>query len=158
LYEEMVRVPLYVKGVNGSAANVVDTRVTSPDVYRLALEALGLLPVPSAQLGDAVASDVLAEWYQNHRVSEGDKKARDLVSWMDGPVKWIVSSTGTVEAYDLSRDPQERYALPLSESTTDQARNRAHAWWAAHPPIQTGAAPAMDSVTVDRLRQLGYAH
>jgi arylsulfatase A-like enzyme len=158
LYEEMVRVPLYVKGVSGDSARATDTRVTSPDVYRLALEALGLSPVPSAQLGDAVASNILAEWYQSHRITKGNKNGRDLVSWMDGPVKWIVSSTGTVEAYDLSRDPQEQHALPLSESITDEARKRAHAWWAAHPPIETGAAPALDSATVDRLRQLGYVH
>ena len=58
---------------------------------------------------------------------------RDLVSWMEPPLKFVVDSRGEVSVFDLTQDPNELAPLELDAATIERARARAEAWWAAHP-------------------------
>ena len=161
LYEELIRVPLYVKPAGPARPGTSDRPITGPDLYGLILEQLGL-PVPPRH-DDA---SMIAEWYQSEGITEAEKRRqfatgpvdRDLLAWFDGGLKWIVSSKGDVEAYDLSADPGELHAIELSADRVEQARAHAQAWWKAHPPVVTAehAGSAPDPAVMERLRNLGY--
>jgi arylsulfatase A-like enzyme len=156
LYDELIHVPLFVKPSGARSPATVDEPTSGADVYRIALEELGLEPPPP------VAFATAAEW--NHVQSRPDgpfdvpleEIQRDVVTWLEGSTKFIVSSKGKVEAYDLARDPDERSPLPLEEAAVEAARRRAEAWWKEYPRLRR-AAPKLDADTQRRLEELGYA-
>jgi arylsulfatase A-like enzyme len=163
LYEELIAVPLYVKAAGDGRPGVSKRPVTSPDLFHLMLEQLGL--------GDAAPArdaPITAEWYQSEaltrspvmRPDDGQPIDRDLLVWIDGGLKWIVSSRGDVKAYDLSVDPFERTPAQLSTNQIEAARARAKTWWDGNPPLPRAERPAteLDPAVIDRLRNLGYVH
>ena len=164
LYEELIRVPLYVKSAGPSRPGVSDRALTGPDLYRLMLNEVGL---PAAE--PSSASPIVAEWYQpdamtaaaiTRRDGTPVPLDRDLLVWFDAGLKWIVSSKGAVEAYDLHADPGETHPVDLAAERVEQARARARDWWNAHPPVkrERRASRTLDPAVVERLRNLGYAH
>jgi arylsulfatase A-like enzyme len=163
LYESLVRVPLLVKPVGGRDASVVDTDVTSADVFRMALELVGIEPPdpPGAEL------PVVAELHVHPAEKNVPRKKRlyphirsgTLLAWKEGTVKWIVSQEGEVEAYDLAVDPDERDPLALTPDEVESALTRARAWWNAHPVEDAGGPGGriqVDADTLRRLDALGY--
>ena len=173
LYEETIRVPLFVKPVGPRPAASLADPVTGADVPRMALEALGL----PATLGSPVPG-VVAEWYHMdgagvRAVSPGGdspppppelvarmaEERRDLLAWIEDGRKVVVSSAGEVEVYDLARDPGELTPLPLLEEERAAWLARAREWWASHPPL--GEAPDVAPEELDAWRaqgrDLGYA-
>ena len=158
LYGEVLRVPLYVKRARQERGEVSHQRLNGADVYYLAFRELGL-EVEDAPHDGAV----IAEWYRSAERAASDKRwpvdiDRDLVAWIDGTVKWIVGSKGTVEAYDLATDPQELHNLAVSREQIERAQARAASWWAAHPPLAAQKQPGreLDPSVRERLRNLGY--
>jgi arylsulfatase A-like enzyme len=160
LYEEVVKVPLYVKPPGGRRAERDDRPIHSADVAWLVLDELG---IPHQR--PAVAGAPEAEWYRQIPMSERYTALaaasrldfdRDLVAWLEDGRKIIVSSRGLVEAYDLASDPVELRPLALSQEQIDRALARAQAWWAAHALVaeQTEVIPPDE---LARLRALGYA-
>ena len=83
---------------------------------------------------------------------------RDLASWLEGSRKLIVASTGAVTAYDLAVDPAERTPLVLSAAEETAARERARAWWDAHPaPEPIHVEPGLEESALRALQDVGYA-
>lgn len=168
LYEEVIKVPLYVKRPGAKSGGLSDEPVTGTDVYRMILRELGLpAPAPAAPRG------MIGEWYRSQRMIRRSQAAaargivtaddlgphdldRDLIAWLDGSTKWIVSSRGAVEAYDLAADPGERRPLTPTADRIESAVARATAWWTAHPPQGTVNDEPIDEETRRRLRSLGY--
>ncbi len=158
LYEELLRVPLYVKPAGGRRAARDETPLTGAEVHGLILELLGL---PAER--QVRELPVVAEWYQQDLEAVGDWEQlfsavdlqRDLIAWIEDGTKWIVSSRGDVEAYDLARDPGERAPLTLTADQAEQARRRAQAWWATHIP-PTVELESLDPEARAQLRALGY--
>jgi arylsulfatase A-like enzyme len=159
LYEEVLRVPLYVKGVGPCRGATSQAHMTGLDVYHLALRGVGLeadtFAVPPAK--------VLAElhgspYLKTDPIDPPVDPNRDLLAWMEGRVKWIVSSNDPPEAYDLETDPGEQRNLATDADQVARARDFAAAWWAAHPPIVTSIRHphVLDAESRDRMRQLGY--
>ena len=62
----------------------------------------------------------------------GGSLDRDLVAWLEGDIKYIVSSKGRVEAYDIRADPDETAILELSDTAIAAAQAKARAWWEAN--------------------------
>lgn len=158
LYEELIRVPLYVKPAGPPRPGTSHRLLTSPDLYGLILSELGFPVKPTKD-----RSPMVAEWYQSEAVSEMKRYApvpvdRDLLAWFDDGLKWIVSSNGDVEAYDLRVDPGELHPIGLDANRVERARARARAWWKDHPPVATAehAASPPDPAVMERLRNLGY--
>jgi arylsulfatase A-like enzyme len=160
LYEEVVKVPLYVKPPGGRRLERDDRPIHSADVTWLVLDELG---IPYERPAASAAPE--AEWYRQIPMTEKytamaeQSKVdldRDLVAWFEGGRKVIVSTHGTVEAYDLASDPLEQSPLVLSPEESERALARARAWWAAHPlsAEQTEVIPPDE---LARLRALGYA-
>jgi arylsulfatase A-like enzyme len=164
LYGELIRVPLYVKPAGPSRPGLSDRRITGPALYRLILAELGL---PAAVPDGEDDSAMIAELYQPDKktadmVAKKDNAPvpldRDLVTWFDRGLKWIVSSKGEVEVYDLESDPGELRPLQFSTEQAESARARARAWWKAHPPLAPDqrTSTRLDPAVVERLRALGY--
>jgi arylsulfatase A-like enzyme len=161
LYEKLIRVPLYVKSAGPARPGTSDRSITSPDLYDVILEQLGL-PVAPRQRG----TSMVAEWYQSEAITEAEQRKRfpvgpvdrDLLAWLDEGLKWIVSSKGDVEAYDLGGDPGEQHPIELGTDRVEQGRARAEAWWKAHPPILTRerSDSILDPAVMEHLRNLGY--
>jgi hypothetical protein len=130
--------------------------IAGVDVYGLCRQELGLA-------APAVARPLVGEWYRfpEGRTQRKDARReidRDLVAWIDAGIKWIASSRGGIEAYDLSQDEREQRALSLSAAQTQMAQERARAWWAAHPPRASAGSESrpLDPATLEHLRNLGY--
>ena len=158
LYEEVVHVPLYVKLAGQQQGAVSDERTLGVDVFYMALHAVGLA-AEKADTGTVVAelrrSPELAALVAPDCPVDVD---RDLVVWMEGRVKWIVGSKGSVEAYDLAADPHEQHNLAVNPDQIAQAQAYAARWWQAHPGIVTlHRKPGdIDAETRERMRNLGY--
>ena len=75
--------------------------------------------------------------------------------WKRGAIKTIVYSDGSVEAFDLERDPDELAPLELSREQIRQAVEEAEAWWSAHPIEAEPAEPLSDEL-IRNLEQMGY--
>jgi arylsulfatase A-like enzyme len=154
VFDEVVLVPLLVKPAGERAAASDDTHVTGADVHALMLASAGL---ESARR----ESPVTSEWYQVDEPEVWERRLgvdleRDLVCWIEEGVKVVVSTTDSVEAYDLAADPSESHPLPLTDEQRAAALQRAKAWWAANPPPAHKTEP-LDAGALERLRQLGYA-
>jgi arylsulfatase A-like enzyme len=164
LYEELVHVPLFVAPVGGRRTAVDPTPISGPGVHDLVLRELGLEDAAGAVAQAAPVS----EWYHLPSIplfaDEGLTKeslARDLVAWVDGDEKLIVSSDGAVELYDLARDPDELSSATLAPERIEAERARAARWWEENPPpsdrIQGGlGAEGPGEDRRGRLRKLGY--
>jgi membrane-anchored protein YejM (alkaline phosphatase superfamily) len=150
LYEELLHVPLLVKGVTGQKNQPVAQLIGGDQIYDLALAELGLGPPPQLS-----SERLIAEWYcSEHRKQEGTCRSQDLLAWVEGSRKIIVQITGEIEAYDISKDPRELVRIALSASEIERIRQRATEQWAI-PHAQT-AAPVLSRKTIENLRAMGY--
>lgn len=159
LYDEVLHVPLYVKPLGAPAPSVNEELISGVDIFPLAMHLLGFTDEPSRS-----EVDVVGEWYHG-RASEGvrsyaERNGRDvesdLLAWIeDGRLKFIVGSDGSVEAYDLVRDPAEQEPLQLTEAQRQAAVERARLWWKQNPPPK-GDDVELDADSLDRLKGLGY--
>ncbi len=163
LYDELVRVPLFVKPAGGARRRAVDhTPITGAEVHDRMLQLVGVEPPVRTD------PEHFGEWYHLSTIPltaepplTKDALARDLVAWIEDGRKWIVTSRGDVEAFDLLNDPAERAPLALSDAELLAARTRAEAYWAAFPPpLDDLGAPMQDADVddemIERLRGLGY--
>jgi arylsulfatase A-like enzyme len=152
LYTEQIKVPLYVKSRGRCRSAQSAARMTGADVYDLALREIGL----DSQRDPPQPNRIVAELHGSKDRSVAPKDG--TLTWVEGTVKWIVSSTGAVEAYDLSVDPREQRNIAAERDGTERARARARDWWAAHPPFKSArrTAEPVDKETRDRMRALGY--
>ncbi|HED64526.1 MAG TPA: hypothetical protein ENJ09_03120 [Planctomycetes bacterium] len=166
LYEEVVRVPLFVVGPGHERGSVNGTRVpaTAVNTMMRRLVGLGIEEQPSEDSG----MRPIAEWYTLTTIPlhadepwTKDELDRDLLSWFEGDRKWLVGSKGRVEAYDLDVDPREENPVPLTDEERERAIGLAQAWWEAHPAPAEALGGEMQGAetnddVLDRLRGLGY--
>jgi arylsulfatase A-like enzyme len=152
LYDDALRVPLYVKGVGPCRSATAARRTTGIEVYHLVLARAGLEEDSDATEPAKVLAELAG--VKNPAV-EPD---RDLLAWMDGHTKWIASSRGDVEAYDLDGDPHELHNLAVDSDQVARGQAYATRWWSAHPVIITARAQMrpLDDETRERMRNLGY--
>ena len=159
LYDELVRVPLLVKPAGEREVARVDDNINSAGTFLLALEQVGLPSAAPPQAEDPPTS----EWYvipegigEAFKAEHPDRDlTADLLAWVDGRRKWIVSSKGLVETYDLEADPRELEPLPVSEAEREAALERARSWWDAHDVVAPPPASAT-ALELERLRHMGY--
>ena len=165
LFEELVRVPLYVKPIGEGSPGTNGRYVNGADVHDMMLEQMGLKPEPREH-----PSGVIGEWHMGPRLSAEAKQSvervletsfdEDLVpawlGWMEGRVKYLAFSHGWVGAFDLDRDPEERQPLSISPGARAEARAKAEAWWRRHPVAPDGREQVTDRETLNQLKALGY--
>jgi len=112
LYEDQVRIPILVKYPKQAHAGTIRLeRVSIIDIFATVLEAAGI-PVPSdvpAQPLGRVTHPIIAENYENALRTRvyGAQFGRDLTAIYYGGFKYVRSSKGNIELYDLLADPAE---------------------------------------------------
>lgn len=156
LYEEVIRVPLYVKPLGQRSSKTVETPISGDRLFGLMLEAVGV----SDERAAGAEVPVIAEWFR----SEGFEKngewprdiSRDLVAWLEGDRKVIVGSNQEVEMFDLTSDPDELDNLALDDERRARLRAQARDWWQRHPPNHQAPSRSLPEETERQLRALGY--
>ena len=152
LYEEVIRVPLYVKWpARCTPARDPDEPVRGYEVWSLIVGCVGL---------DASSDDdgwPLAElrlWPDRRDGSQSEPAAETVIAWLSGDLKSIVDSRSGVEIYDLERDPLEAANLVVDQ-TAEAWTERAVAWW-QRSLVSPSQGPDPTAADRARLRRLGY--
>ncbi|MBK7760244.1 MAG: sulfatase-like hydrolase/transferase [Deltaproteobacteria bacterium] len=153
LYDEVLRVPLMVRGP-GFSPGLNPSPIQTHDVPELILAALGLPPLSDEPpTTDLQVSEL---YYARHRdlgvPALKERFDRVRRSFVLNDQKLILTEGGPSERYDLRADPQE--LRPLAEPNP-ALEDRARAWSEGHVPNQ-GAAPTLDAAQEERLKALGY--
>ena len=168
VYDEVARVPLYVKPLGPRPRAVEPRPISGVEVPRVAFELLGLGDFPAAPspLQDVPWRDELAsEWFpgeikpvvRDWAEARGRDPAAWLLSWTADGRKWIVGSDEVVEAFDLLDDPLDLVPLELTAAERAEALERARTWWEANPPrVDEGPPIELDDDHLERMRALGY--
>jgi len=163
VYQDQVYVPLIIKFPNTNEGRVVDEVVNSVDLMPTVLDVTGY-EIPEDIDGISVlrlkhdnARNVISESYPNkyllswharfHRIE------RAIISW---PYKFISSTAGKRELYDLSRDPDEKVNLyrpddRISGKLLLQLNQRLK-----NVAVKSSRPAKLDEGALDRLRSLGY--
>jgi len=160
-YEELLRIPLFVRLPGGRGAG---TRVGAPvsvvDLLPLIADELGI-PLPGGVEGRPLGERtlVIAESFEDPRAIArlGPEYDRRLTTGIRAPWKLITSSAGAPQLFRLDEDPKEQTDRaadhPEIVESIGAELERAKAQMSAPQP----AAPeAVDGTTVERLRELGY--
>jgi arylsulfatase A-like enzyme len=155
LYEELIRVPLYVKEAGGEGDSTCDRPIEGGEVFGMILEHLGVV---SASSTPQTRPD--AEVYATAARPPLPASVPAL-AWLRGGRKSIVDADGTAMIFDLDRDPGETTNL-ATVAEADSLRERAAQWWRLSPEGHRGEdRPQLDDDTLDdhdraRLKALGY--
>lgn len=161
LYENNVRVPLLVHRPGGARARTrVAHAVANRSVFVDLLRGADLAVPEGLRSLDALPGSITLE------VGASDANVRLFGRFFDRrlralhipPTKWIESSRGSVELYDLSRDPAESRNLASERTGESEAlRSSLAAIVRGHPPLFDAEARAeLDPETERALRELGY--
>ena len=172
LYEEFLRVPLFVKWPAHMSGNelVVEHPVTLLDLAptlidglgidrRPAVEYAGRSLIPLAFDGAAYERDLYA--YSRGRVTFGGGEA-PVYAYRSGPYKVIYSATlGTLELYNLDEDPDEQNDLaPVEPRRAGYLAQKAMMQKRDNVALLAQLGPqrieALDKETLRQLRALGY--
>lgn len=146
LYEELVHVPLFVKPVGERTQKRIDAPFVGREIFNLSLELVGLPPVPR----EVPIQGLFGQWYQGVY-----KEGSDVLSWLEGDLKYIVHADGRIEAYDLALDPGELTSLEPTEEDRTRLIAMARKWWDDHA-VQGERAVTIDAETLETMQALGY--
>jgi len=163
LYEGTLRIPILVKYPRGEhAGEVIATQASIIDIFATVFDALRLPAgdVPARALGSAPRPVIGEAPKKATAVARyGDRFRRDLISAYDGPWKYIRSSNGQRELYNLVDDPDELsnqlVASPAETARLDAAIND----WIAKTPVAKEVPSAGGGAKGDvlrKLKSLGY--
>jgi arylsulfatase A-like enzyme len=161
LYEEVVRIPLMMRGP-GLAPRREPQQSSLLDVAPTILEWAGVAALPAAQGRSLLAPAPEREAYGE--TDQTDDGARRLfLRGGQGRWKAIVSLARDKdrplreEWYDLAADPRERRSAPPAARVADDVRERALARWRAARASGKGApAVRLTPEQREKLRALGY--
>lgn len=166
LNEEIVHIPLIVKYPSGQGpTGTDDSPVQLVDVFATILDGLGLAIPPGVQGNplDSVRHPVIAEFFPlefMHRAfrNSTEEWRGDVRMLHRGDYKFVWSSLGRNQLFDLSVDPKE--GRNLAEERADVAASmeaELMSYLATLPkPGPDGAPRRVDPETEEALRDLGY--
>lgn len=165
VYEEALRVPLLIRAPGQSTGTIIETRVSTVDLPRLILE-----PLPRTLAEKYTAAFPYAPG--DHPVIAENRytRLRDLrhpvwgarfrrvrTALFEGPWKYIRSSDGRHELYDLASDPRESRDLVTSApEVAARLAARLAAFEASRPAERDARVEALSEEDRDRLGRLGY--
>src|SRR5581483_3290060 len=163
VYQDQVHVPLIIHYPRQTQAETVDTTVSHVDLMPTILDVLGY-PMPKPTQGRSLrgingtaARQVISESYSSSLFATWVPKRFDRVerALYSGPIKFISSSVGKRELYDLSKDPAEQHNLfNPADPLTQTLRTGLENW--VHNTRTLASRTKLDKRTMDRLRSLGY--
>jgi arylsulfatase A-like enzyme len=162
LYEEVVHIPLIIKYPSAIAQQgSADERVSLVDIFPTVLALLNepIGPeVDGIQLAEAAhrTRPILAEWHL--KWTDPERFHRSLTSIYSGSDKYIWSSNGEHELYDLEADPKESVNLvtQLPQRAVQLEEIRTQWLGSFKPPDRSADKIELDTGAMEKLRALGY--
>jgi arylsulfatase A-like enzyme len=156
LYEELLRVPLIVRG-SGLPSGVVESRLASTvDIAPTILAAVGLEPPPSMEGRDLFAQQPL-EWSQQRVFSQYGTQIYSLRT-----PRWKLIEYPDRDhhlLFDLTHDPNEtRDVAARHPERADRLRHELEQWRSERPRLESLTSPSVEvsAQTREQLRALGY--
>jgi arylsulfatase A-like enzyme len=160
VHQDQIFVPLLIKYPRSSRKGSVSALVSHVDLMPAALEAVGLktprevqghsLPAPGVKLESTVITEAFTARAKEKRLNFTE---RALYS---GSMKWITSTAGHRELYDLAQDPDERKNLYSTGSPIAEAMQADLERWLEAVPREQAPSNKVDKETLERLKSLGY--
>lgn len=162
VYQDQIHVPLIIKLPHQEAPRVVNTPVSLIDVLPTVMELLeyeipdnvegrSLLPSndgdPRSVISESFPSGMMLELNE-----EFDRVERSIIS---GRFKYVHSTSGKRELYDLSSDPRELNTLHETNLLSLELQGKLDEWLAS-TYRQYEMVDRLDEDALDRLRALGY--
>jgi arylsulfatase A-like enzyme len=159
VYQNLIRVGLLVKYPHNAHQGVIETPVSTIDILPTVLTAAGY-PVPQGLQGmnlldpgaTAAGRLIFSESFPCQYPARPEWH-RAVISW---PNKVVISSKGTVESYDLSKDNAEERNLNASMKETTLRLASHLSGWMKTFPRDAMAQQTMDAETLRSLKSLGY--
>jgi arylsulfatase A-like enzyme len=162
-YQNLLHVGLLVKYPNSTQKGVIQQPVSLVDVSPTILDTLGMTP-PATMQGRSLAHGVpgprelFGEVFECPVLHSPDCrngcKASAIYSW---PYKFITSTNGKRELYDLSADPNETRDLYAAMPDRSKQLNSDLNDWKKTAPSKTLQKRNLDPEMMRRLKSLGYA-
>jgi len=160
-YQNLLHVALLIKYPKGGRTGVVDEPVSLIDVLPTVLATLGQ-PVPATLQGRNLLEaqnsqrSIFSETFPcpvlHSPACPNGCTARAMVSWPD---KFIASSNGKLELYDLAKDSDEHDNRISGNPLARELGLRLSAW-VKSLPVQTSQPLTLDPEALQRLKSLGY--
>lgn len=166
VYQDQIHVPLIIKYPNTNQAATFQDLVSVVDLMPTVLDVLGY-PTSGNLHGSSLlkhssesARPVIAESYQGSYLWNLHPRFHRIErAIFSGPYKFIVSTAGKQEIYDLSEDPNENIDLyETGNQISKKLEAKLNKWIKSAESVTTEPAPAskLDRETINRLKSLGY--
>jgi arylsulfatase A-like enzyme len=162
--EDQVDVPLIVKYPGNNRGQRVEERVDHTDLLPTVLDVTGISPPQFLQgfslrggVGNANRKLISESFPGSGLISLNSKFNRIERAIYSGNFKYIDSTAGKHELYDVSTDPAEVHNLCSVDAVPcSSMRHDLEEWEKATPKTVSHGKP-LDPQTLERLRSLGYA-
>lgn len=163
VYQDQAYVPLIIKYPNTNKPDVVNDLVSSIDLMPTVLDVLGykipeniqgrsLKSIDSIKPREIVSESFpfgyMIDWHKRF-----DRIERAIYS---GSHKFISSTTGKRELYDLSKDPNEKVNLYSADHPVSRELESQLNQWLKDTEEESGTAAKLDKDALERLKALGY--
>jgi arylsulfatase A-like enzyme len=162
LYEELVRVPLFIRWPRGLQPGRIDTPVSLLDIYPTLVELLGLSD-PGTLRGRSLVPLLQGKAPASPRplFAELDLESRELRMVRQGEwaLIWHSEAPTATELYELTRDPTQSNNFALRRPEVVQALQDTLVRWRRMlppPPSDLKEGPKLSQEQIERLRSLGY--
>jgi arylsulfatase A-like enzyme len=161
--EDQVNVPLIVKYPESDRGQRVEERVDHTDILPTVMEVTGITPPQFLQgfslrggVGNANRKLISESFPGSGLISLNSKFNRIERAIYSGNFKYIDSTAGKRELYDVSADPDEAHNLcSVDAASCSRMQHDLEEWEKATPKTVSHGKP-LDPQTLDRLRSLGY--
>jgi arylsulfatase A-like enzyme len=156
-------VPLLVKYPHASEGRRVDVPASQVDLMPTVLDVLGF-PAPQGLQGISLrqaeqqpARNLISESFPASELLPWHKRFNRIERALFGlPMKFITSTAGKREVYDLAHDPEEKQNLyNPDDAVSHDLQARTDVWIRSMAPYLR-LPGTLDKTTLDRLRSLGY--
>ncbi len=162
LYDELIRVPLIIKyPADMKKVGVISDGVSTRGIMPTLLSYLQLPIPPTADYGTlgGKRKDLVAESYRDIYYVQryGKRFDRDQKAIYDGKYKFIWSSDGKSELYNIQEDPQENVNLcGRLPDVEKKLQSKLEPLVAESNQLNSLSTPQLDSELRRRLQALGY--
>jgi arylsulfatase A-like enzyme len=157
--QDQVNVPLIVKYPGQSQKRVVESRVGHTDILPTIVDVTRATPpkfVQGVSLPGGVANEHRKYFSESFPQTLNKRFDRIERAIYEENFKFIESTAGRRELYDLTADPGESKDLCSAEGARCSRMQEELDAWVSAIPKHTGPTRKIDSQTLERLRSLGY--
>ena len=160
-YQNLLHVPLLIKYPRGAHPGVESRPASLIDVAPTILDAVQA-PLPKAMQGRSLAGiaetrAIYGETFPCPVMQPPEcPKGCAAKAIFEGPMKFITSSNGKRELFDLSSDPDEQRNLYIQQQERATRMDAALAAWRKILPSQTRQNKQVDPEKLKQLKGLGY--